>query len=154
MDIWRKTYFGTWKKMFRKKCLKYGIPRRKIYQHEILWIDDSSLCLGECMFLFVAIQPDSCCQSLSSPSFQDPPISQLSSPPIENSELYIYADFSVLSFSWLLKFAYCVYYKTFQGKTISGGDNYAWYLFSISEKIIPIDCKDILVEVKRTGFKI
>ena len=45
-------------------------------------------------------------------------------------------------------------YKTFQGKTISGGDNKAWYLIRISEKIILIDCKDILVKGKRTGFKI
>ena len=60
-----------------------------IYQHEILWIYDSSLCLvmGECFIHFAAIQPDSCCLSLSSPYPQDLPISQLWSPPIENSEL-------------------------------------------------------------------
>ena len=29
MKIWRKTYYGTWKKMFRKKCLKYDILKRK-----------------------------------------------------------------------------------------------------------------------------
>ena len=44
-------------------------------------------------------------------------------------------------------------YKTFQGKTISGGDNKAWYLIRISEKIILIDIKDKLVEGKRTGLK-
>ena len=70
-------------------------------EHEILWIYDSSLCLGmrECFILFAAIQPDSCCLSLSSPYPQDLPISQLSSPPTVNSELYIYADVSDLPFS-------------------------------------------------------
>ena len=72
-----------------------------IYQHVILWIYDSSLCLvmGECFIHFAAIQPVSCCLSLSSPYPQDLPISQLWSPPIENSELYIYADVSDLPFS-------------------------------------------------------
>ena len=134
--------------------------KEKIYQNDILCVYDSSLCLGmgECLFLFDAFHRDSSCLSLSSLYPQDPPIFQLSSPPIENSELYIYADFR---FTIFMTFKICILcineqnvYKTFQGKTISGGDNKAWYLFRISEKIILIDCKDTLVEGKRTGFKI
>ena len=89
------------KKMFGKKCLKYGIPKRKIYPHVILWIYDSSLCLGmgECLFLFATFQSDSCCLSISSPYPQDPPIFQMSTPPMENSEPYIHACVSDLPLS-------------------------------------------------------
>lgn len=72
-----------------------------IYQHEILWIYDSSLCLGmgECLFLIATFQSDSCCLSLYSPYPQDPPIFQMSTPPMENSEPYIHAGVSDLPLS-------------------------------------------------------
>ena len=81
--------------------------KEKIYQNDILCVYDSSLCvgMGECLFLFDAFHRDSSCLSLSSLYPQDPPIFQLSSPPIENSELYIYADFR---FTIFMTFKICI----------------------------------------------
>ena len=145
------------KKMFRKKCLKYDILKRKDlpkWNCMLLWFSPLCLGMGECFLLFAAFQRASCCHSTLKihPSF-------LTVVPTywEFRTVYICRCFR---FTIFMTFKICILcineqnvYKTFQGKTISGGDNKSWYLIRISEKIILIDIKDKLVEGKRTGLK-
>ncbi len=133
--------------------------KEKIYQNEILFVYDSSLCLGmgECLFrllhfsmlLAVYLCPHSTLKT--HPCFNCLPHLLR----IQNCiYMQVYQIYHFRHF-WNLHIVYKLtnVYKTFQGKTISGGDNKAWYLIRISKKIILIDCKDILVKGKRTGFK-